>query len=490
MKWSADKAPKTAPGIERRGDKVAALKAGGGPLPVRASYFDKWSNTVVFKSVEADPNLTLRVEVDRTLRLAGEPGQLTLAATCPRGDVELVPEMATFKSANAGIIKVDAKQGQFQAGSPGETTVTGSHAAAKQPANITLSVYDPAKARLVFDPDAVHLTVHEQAALPLFLVVQDGKKPARAPMEGPGIAYSVGQPDAVDWSPPLLTGLAAAKPFPLVAGYAPYLKSTATARVEVLPAAEPAGLRVVPSTASLAPGQTVSLAVEQQLPGSEQWKEVRPDTVNWTVPAEAIWEPGSPSLRPALTVPEDAKGEIALRAEFAGKEAVATITVKDQGPDAADPASHLVVVREPGGQYLAVGRQQRYTVMVEKDGRQEPATDVRWPGDFEDQYVKWQAPVLTAKEAGGVQWLRADVAGRTVLLHTSTYAPGKIEGETVNPEAPTEVVILSDQGPAVQFPVGAEFDDFRVEARYRDGFTRLVTKKAILTTPEPPQSAR
>ena len=31
-------------------------------------------------------------------------------------------------------------------------------------------------------------------------------------------------------------------------------------------------------------------------------------------------------------------------------------------------------------------------------------------------------------------------------------------------------MILSDQGPAVQFPVGAEFDDFRVEARYRDGY--------------------
>ena len=50
-------------------------------------------------------------------------------------------------------------------------------------------------------------------------------------------------------------------------------------------------------------------------------------------------------------------------------------------------------------------------------------------------------------------------------------------------------MILSDQGPAVQFPVGAEFDDFRVEARYRDGTTRLVTKKAMLITSEPPPSA-
>ena len=75
----------------------------------------------------------------------------------------------------------------------------------------------------------------------------------------------------------------------------------------------------------------------------------------------------------------------------------------------------------PAGQYLPVGTEQRYTIMVEdKDGRREPATEVRWSGDFENKYVKWQAPVLTAKEAGAVLWLRADVGGRTVLLHTTT----------------------------------------------------------------------
>ena len=116
LKWQTDTAVKPAPGIELRGDKVAALKAGGGPLSVSATYFGKQSNAVVFKSVEADPNLTLRLEVDRTIRLAGEPGQLALAATCPRGDVELVPEMAAFKSSDAAVVKVDAKQGEFHAG--------------------------------------------------------------------------------------------------------------------------------------------------------------------------------------------------------------------------------------------------------------------------------------------------------------------------------------------------------------------------------------
>ena len=133
--------------------------------------------------------------------------------------------------------------------------------------------------------------------------------------------------------------------------------------------------------------------------------------------------------------------------------------------------------------------------MVEgKDGRQEPATEVRWTGDFENKFVKWQAPVLTAKEAGG-RPMAPRRRGRThrAAAHHDLRAgggQGLAAAAAENPDAPTEVVILSDQGPAVQFPVGAEFDDFRVEARYRDGFTRLVTKQAMLTTPEPPPAPR
>ena len=54
---------------------------------------------------------------------------------------------------------------------------------------------------------------------------------------------------------------------------------------------------------------------------------------------------------------------------------------------------------------------------------------------------------------------------------------------------PVEIVIASDQGPAVRFPVGSEFNDFRVEARYSDGFTRIVTKQAMLHVPENPAAA-
>ena len=216
----------------------------------------------------------LRLEIDRTLRLAGEPGQVALAATCPRGDVELVPEMAKFASSDSGVVKVDAKLGTFQARSPGKTTMTGSHAAAKQPATVGLHVYDPAKARLVFDPAAVRLAVNEQARLPLYLEASEGGKTERAAMEGPGGGLFAGPTEAVRWSPPTLVAAGPRRQFPLTAGDSPFLKGTATAQVEVLPAAEPGEFAQSSPRRSLAPGQTVSLAVEQQLPGSDQWKDV------------------------------------------------------------------------------------------------------------------------------------------------------------------------------------------------------------------------
>lgn len=51
-------------------------------------------------------------------------------------------------------------------------------------------------------------------------------------------------------------------------------------------------------------------------------------------------------------------------------------------------------------------------------------------------------------------------------------------------DRPAELAIVSDQGARVRFPAGAQFSDFRVEARYADGMTRLVTQKAALSTAE------
>jgi len=499
MRWASEE--KALPGLRLYGDRIGAIQPGVGPLTVYASYFNRESNRVLFNSIEADPNVRLAIEVDRDLRLAGEPGLAILSASGPTGDVELVPELAAFKSSDEKTVKIGEKTGSFTAGAVGEATLTAAHPAGKDPATRRLKVCDPAKARLVFDPPGASVAVNERALLPLFLLAEDGGKSERAAMEGAGVGYYIARPEAVRWLPPVLTGLSPATPFELSASYAPWLRRSASAKVEVT-AAQATVLRVTPDAVTLAPGQAVPLGVEQQVDPAGPWQEVRPDAVTWKVPPGLVWTPPTEGLRPTVGVAEGVKGNLSLEAKVGELTAAAEVTSKESGPDLGDPTARLFLEREPGGTYLAVGRQQRYTILVERPaaagapGAVEPAAEIHWPANFENEFVAWDAPVLTAKKEGYTQWLRADVGGRTVLVRTTTCLPGAYEkGEPgyqpVQPrgDVPEFVLVLSDQGPLVRFPVGAIFSDFRVEAHYPDGFTRLVTKRATIRTPEPPASA-
>jgi hypothetical protein len=489
--WHTDPKAKAKPGLELRSNRVAALKPGGGPLPVWATYFGNRSNRVVFQSVEADPNVVLSLETDRTLRLVNETGDLYLAATSPKGDVELVPEMAEFGSSAETSLAVEKASGAFRAMAPGAATVTASHAAAKKPASLDMEVHGPANSRLVFEPERLTLSAGEVASLRLFLEVDDAGKRKRAEMLGPGIGYTVSQPDSVVWDPPRVAGLRPSPPQRISASLHPHLEQPAVAEVEVVPMAE-APLRIVPSSVSLAPGQVQPLRVEQQVPGSDGlWKEVAPAMVDWTVPRGVVFTSASDGLRPSISLPEGAGGDFELTASVEAQQALALVSAKLQGPDLAAPGAELVVDREAESMYLAEGSSQRYTVMVRQGDQVEPAADVRWMPDFENDYVRWQAPVLTAKRAGYEQRLRALVGDRNVLLRTITYRPGSAYTEPLpgSGDRPVAVRILSDQGPAVEFPVGARFDDFRVEAEYDDGFTEVVTRQAQLRTPESPNEA-
>ena len=505
MKWLSQE--KSVPGLELYDNReavgaVGALKVGAGPLNVYANYHGQESNRVMFKSVEADPNVKLDIDVDRTLRIAGESGRAVLTASSLSGDVELVPSLTSFKSSLEKVLKVKEKSGLFSTGIAGNATLTGSHLAAKDPAKKEFRVCDPAMAKLLFDPAAARVLVNQKATLPLYLVEMeaDGKKEKqRAELIGQGVGYYIAQPLAVRFYPPILTGLKAATPFD-ISGSIPVLSRPATAKVEVVDA-ESKALRIRSSADSpLAPGQAVALTVEQQVGDSEAWQEVRPDAVTWNVPSQVLWTPPTENLRPTVTLlPDvqgpDKKGELKLDATVGANTASVTFTLKEAGPDAKDPAARLVLDREPGGKFLPVDQSQRYAVLVEKDGHQEPAADVHWPRNFENEYVKWEAPVLTAKQEGYTQFLRAEVGGRSVLWHTTTYRPGEF---IVDPPPPPEpkpdwVKIFSQQGPQqvqqVRFAVGVTFTDFKVEVHYPDGYTRFVTKKAILRTPEPPSSA-
>lgn len=103
---------------------------------------------------------------------------------------------------------------------------------------------------------------------------------------------------------------------------------------------------------------------------------------------------------------------------------------------------------------------------------------------FEDREVKIPVHVT------GQQVATAKPGGPTVPVGT---VPGKTPpGEPPRPTAPlpkgkpVELHLVSDQGGSVRMPVGAEFDDFRVEAQYPDGFTRVVTRKATLASDSEP----
>ncbi|MHC4402905.1 MAG: Ig-like domain-containing protein, partial [Planctomycetota bacterium] len=483
--WHGDPAKGKTPGLELRGNKVAALEEGVGPLAVWGTYFGNDSPRTTFKSVAAEP-VELKLDVDRTLRLANEPGRMYLLGTGPRGDVELVPELASFKSSDENVLTVDAVTGAFHCGRPGECVVTAAHPASAKPATLKLRVVDPANARLAFEPRSVKMAVDQIARLDLFLEAKAGDEVERARMVGPGVSYSIEQPDAVRWHPPTITALSAADPFEVTASYLPYLLRPATAKVEIVEAQESPAVSVRPASPRVAPGQAISLAVESPLPDSKEWTEVRPDAVSWEQPSNLIWEPASRSLRPAVGAPvgfgDDA---FVLTAKLRGAEEERRITLSEPTLDAADPAVRLVVEREPPGRYLPVDAQQRYSIWLEKGDTREPATDVQWLSGFSNDYVGWKAPVLTARRAGYEQWLRAKAGGRTVRWRAHTidpFQPGQMP--PLREDQPIEVVILSDQGPAVQFPVGARFDDFRIEARYADGFTQLVTRKATMSTDE------
>jgi hypothetical protein len=496
LKWFSQE--KSVPGLELYHDDeivgaVGATKAGAGPLNVYATYQGQESNRVTFTSVDADPNVKLAIDVDRTLRIAGEGGRVVLTATSSSGDVELIPALASFTSSKETVLKFAGKPGKFAAVTPGKSMVAGSHIAAKEPANLEFQVCDPARARVRFDPLRLTVVVNQKAALTLVLEAEldEGGKTQvqRAELLGPNVSYYIAQPDSVRYNPPILTGLAAAAPF-RVSGSIPVLPA-ANADVEVVDAAAKV-LRVVPSAPSpLAAGQQAALTVEQQAGDSGTWQEVRPDAVAWNVPANVIWTPPTNNLRPTVALPPDLAGEAKLDASLGGVSASVAFARKGAAPDPAE--ARLVLDRETRGKYLPVGQSQRYSVLVEKNGQSEPAADVHWPGNFENEYVKWEAPVLTAKQEGYTQFLRAEVGGRNVLWHTTTYRPGEFAPVIVDGQNPDWVKIFSQQGPQqvqqVRFPVGATFSDFKVEVHYPDGYTRFVTKKAVLRTPEPPADA-
>jgi hypothetical protein len=151
LHWSADK-PKS-PGVELHGDRVAALKADGGPLSVTADYFKCHSNPVTIKSVAAEPNLKVELQVDNKSPSVGDTGKLTLSATGSLGPVELIDDLGIIESSDPKIVSVDKKSGRYLAVATGEAKLTVKHPAISDSASVVLRVAPPAAER----PKAVRI---------------------------------------------------------------------------------------------------------------------------------------------------------------------------------------------------------------------------------------------------------------------------------------------------------------------------------------------
>lgn len=506
LEWKAE----SVSGLKLAGDgTVTAERPDVGPLTVHAVYQGKDSNEVSIKSVAAAA-VTLALSAPRAVLLVGETGRLTLTASDEKGPVDLGEAGVKFASSDEKLLTVDASTGAFRAVGAGAATVTAAHPGAKDPAKLELKIADPAQARLVFEPAQVVLTVGTQAELKLSLATKEGEQEKLAPLEaGADVSYTVASPDAVSWKPPVIAGVSPAPEFPLTAMYQGL---SATARVTVAAPAVAEGkggpIRVVPDQASLAVGQAVAPRVEQQVPGSkDEWREVLPTAVHWSVPDGVLATRATDTLRPTFALLPNASAEVPVVADYQGQHATLKLAARTDRPaiDRNDPAARLVLVREPPGVAVRVGESQRYAIEMRKNRASEPVADVRWPANFENEYVRWEAPVLTAKRRGHMERLEAMVGTRRVPFMALTVgeppteltmrrsrrfaSPSEVEESGPAPPvpagAPTEVAIAPVEGTTLAIPVGVSSRAFRVTARFSQTEVDVTRLAALLVEGDP-----
>jgi hypothetical protein len=449
--------PRTATVIARQADST---------LKVKASYQGFTSSEIEIRSITQDLALTLHA--DHAVILVGDSGQLEVKVQGAPLDLSLIG--TTFTTSDDKLLTVDKQSGGYHALAAGKVTVTAEHPNAKSPAIVELEVVDRSAAKLVVKPEKLQLLVNGRQNLELTLMA-DSHEEAVSLIGDDVPLVAIGQPEAVRWQPPLLTGARAAGPFEITLEYA---GKSARAVVEVVAGDGP--IRVVPDKKKLSAGQSLSPRVEQNLSG-DVWQELDPTKITWKVPDNLDWTPARGELRPQLTPPEGASGTLALEASYAGKTANLAIEVVGDAP----PKGPLAVVREPGGEDVAVGSAQRYTIVVNQGDKQTPAVGVQWQPAFENEFARWDPPTLYAKQSGHEQLLWAAVGEDRITFPVRTVDLLDLAAELATPtEKPTEVRIIAGQPQPIVLPQGTRFSSFHVEAVYPDRPAVNVTRESLL----------
>ena len=478
--WQSE--PSEIEGFAFKGGKAMALKPGVGPIAVWGSYYGSTSNRTELTTDER-ADVTLKLNIDRNVRVQGEAGRAILTGYSPTlGDVELVPDIAEYKSSDEKIIKPNnPKSDIYNAIIPGKAALSAKHIAADKPAAADLTVVAGRDAKLRWEKDSVKLAVDQSVENRLYLDAKLGEDDTVTSVEmTAGAQYKIDRTDAVFWQAPLLIGQGASEPFKMAASYIPYVRESAECTIEVAEAAVPAEIKIVPQPIATnpSPDSSVALSLEELLSGDADFKEVEPSAVAWDVPSGVYWKPAGVGTRPEIGFPADAAGAYTIQARYAGKAASLSLTVDKSTLDPNDPEVEILVKRFPPGVFVPVDSSQGYSIVLKKGDKEELAPNVQWGPNFESEFVQWSAPVLTAVKPNYLQWLEAKVGNRSVRWYVQTcdlYAAGmKREAE---PGQPTSVQLLCDQGEEVTIPVGAKFTDFRVVAKFGKR-TKMVTNKA------------
>lgn len=455
------------------------------PLEVVAIYQGESSAPVTVQAVDAPPR-KLVIVADKNPLVVGETGQFR--AELVGADGTSVPASnAEFVSVDAAKLSVARKSGAYTALATGTVTVAAKHPASADQAKQEFHVVDRDQGQLVLRPSALQLPVGGRADLQLVFVSDQGEREISLTADS-NVKFASLDQDSIDWQPPALIGKQqTGKTFEFAATWQGKTAKTLIDVIEPDKSKGPPELRVVPDQVTLAPGQLFSPKVEQKgTDGTGTWFEIRPTAVNWNnTTGDFLWTPSSGGLRPSLALTTTCPEQISLEARFEGAEAKLLISKKpaDDVPAASDPGVKLIVAREPTGDTLSVPNKQRYTILVDKGGEQQPAVNVEWLPAFENEYVSWAPPVLTARVGGHVQRLSATVDGRKTEFETRIIGatPPPSDDVPLTDEKPTRVRITSSAGSAATVPVGAEFTDLMVEAEFQSGTTRDVTRHSQLS---------
>ena len=477
LEWKLN--PESVDGLEldQLSGVIRASAPNAGPITVYARYQEHASNRVEITSVPSPP-VRLSIDASRTKLLVGEVGSFRCTTTEPNDAEPTSLGPVTFESSDSDVLTVIGDTGAYRALSPGIATVSAKSPASPASATLQIQVFDPDDATLVLRPDDVRMVQGTQQEFELRLLFEDDPtgELIRFNAESQAVRIGLEQTDVAVWQPPFVRAI---RPSPSVRLSAEYLTRTANATIQIdAPDNRIGDLKTVPSGISLAVGQTVMPHVMAKVQDQDEWFEVQPARVHWTVPAEGtLWTPAQNGLPPRLRVVTGATGSLQAVAAFGGREAALEVTVV---PDPPPPSGELVVVRYPPREAVFVDERQVYSIMSRENGRLVPAADIEWPAAFESDHIDWEPPVLLAKRPGCEREFTVAVGDRTARFRVRTVPkPTYVDTSRTPAVTPDELRIVSSQGNDVTTIVGAEFDDFRVLGTYT-GNTVDVTNRAHL----------